>query len=100
MIALNCDLIKEIIAFKQGEVSKYDSETVAKLFKYLFPFQMSTDQKEEIGLSDEIAKSLADGSFIKIREYANETELIESTKFKKNIFYMFYFIFSIFKSCY
>ncbi len=82
MLALHCDLISEYIAFQRGQINKYDKETIRKLFKYLQPFKMSVTQKEHIGLSDELIKSLVDGGFVKIRRFVNEKELIESTKLK------------------
>jgi hypothetical protein len=82
MLAIQCDLISEYMAFQKGRVGKYDNETIAQLFKYLHPFKMSVKQKNHIGMSDEEAQALAVGDFIKIRNFKDENDLIQSTSLK------------------
>jgi len=83
MLALEDDLISEYIAFQKGKKSGYNKDTIIKLFKYLhLPFKMSVQQKNDIGLSDEVAKSLADNGTVKIRNFIDEEALISATKLK------------------
>ncbi len=82
MLALQCDLISEYMAFQKGKNIKYSNHTISKLFKYLHPFKMSVQQKEHIGLSDEEAQALAVGDFIKIRNFTDENNLIQNTTLK------------------
>jgi len=81
MLALDEALLKEYFAFQKGKKSDYTKEIIEKLFKYLQPFTMSVSQKENIGLSDEVVKSLSD-SGIKVRTCFNEDELIQKTLLK------------------
>jgi len=81
MLALEDDLISEYIAFQKGR--SYNKNTIIKLFKYLhLPFKMSVKQKNDIGLDDEIAKSLSDSGTVIIRNFVDEDTLIEATKLK------------------
>jgi len=82
MLALDNDLISQYFAFQQGKKDKYDRDTIVKLFKYLQPFTISVSQKNEINLSDEIAHALSADGLIKIRNRANEDELIQKTLLK------------------
>ena len=82
MLAIESNLISEYIAFQRKDISKYNNETISKLFKYIHPFKMSVTQKNSIGLSDEEAQALSAGDFVKIRNFNNENELIQNTTFK------------------
>jgi len=83
MLALQCDLISEYIAFQRGKRNDYSKDTIIKLFKYLhLPFKMSVDQKNHIGLDNAIAKALSDSETVKIRTFRDEEALINATKLK------------------
>ena len=83
MLALQCDLISEYIAFQKGKKTDYNKDTIIKLFKYLhLPFKMSVEQKNHIGLDDAIAKALSDSGTVKIRNFIDEEALINATKLK------------------
>jgi hypothetical protein len=70
MLALQCDLISEYIAFQKGNRNNYSKGTIIKLFKYLhLPFKMSVEQKNYIDLDDEIVKALSDSGTVKIRKF-------------------------------
>ncbi len=82
MLALETSLISKYLDFQKNSLGSDDKLIIERLFKYLNPFTMSVSQKEEIGLSDELAKSLSDGGLIRIRHRQCEDDLIEKTKLK------------------
>jgi len=82
MLALETSLIAQYLAFQKSIVGDYDRITIEKLFKYLQPFTMSVSQKEDIGLTDEVAQALSGSRLIKIRYRQNEDDLIQKTILK------------------
>lgn len=82
MLALDNDLLSQYFAFQQGERKEYNKDIITKLFKYLQPFTMSVNQKNEIGLADEVAQALSADGIIKIRNRSNEDDLIQKTVLK------------------
>ena len=82
MLALDEELLREYFAFQKGRKEGYNKITISRLFKYLQPFILSVKQKDDIGLSNEIAKSLCDSGLVKISTCQNEDDLIQKTKLK------------------
>ena len=82
MIAISDGLLKEYFEFQKGNVYEYDTENISKLLKYMMPMTISTYQKEQLNLSDELVKMFSDGNIIRFRDYIDEKEHIQNTKFK------------------
>jgi hypothetical protein len=78
-IALSDELLKDFLNFHFN--NKFDKDTISNLLKYIHPF--SINRKQLSNFDQSIQKSIINGNpFINTSNTTNETELINSTKYK------------------